>query len=91
MLSLFDGSTMLTLFSKSLVVLRPMNYNIWLKRGLSLMTISVIQSPSLLYVLLKAKTSLLRYIGYLKFIKELTKHGLLQIQALVPPLNFLNY
>ena len=34
MLSLFDGSTMLTLFSKSLVVLRPMNYNLWLKRGL---------------------------------------------------------
>ena len=30
----FDGSTMLTVFSKSLVVLRPMNYNLWLKRGL---------------------------------------------------------
>ena len=64
------------------------------------MTISVIQPPSLLYVLLKAKsllyvllkakTSFLRYIGYLNFIKDLTKHGLLQIQALVPPLNFLN-
>ena len=38
-----------------------------------------------------AKTSFLRYIGYLNFIKDLTKHGLLQIQALVPPLNFLNY
>ena len=56
------------------------------------MTISVIQPPSLLHVLLKAKTSFLRYIGYLNFIeKNLTKHGLLQIQALVPPLNFLNY
>ena len=32
-----------------------------------------------------AKTSFLRYIGYLNFIKDLTKHGLLQIQALVPP------
>ena len=90
MLSLFDGSTMLTLFSKSLVVLRPMNYNLWLKRGLQLMTISVIPPPSLLYVLLKAKTSFLRYTGYLN-IKDLTKHGLLQIQTLVPPLNFLNY
>ena len=91
MLSLFDGSTMLTLFSKSLVVLRPMNYNLWLKGGLYLMIISVIQPPSLLYVLLKAKTTCLRYIGYLNFKKDLTKHGLLQIQALVPPLNFLNY
>ena len=27
----------------------------------------------------------------LNFIKDLTKHGLLQIQALVPPLNFINY
>ena len=33
------------------------------------MTISVIQPPSMLYVLLKAKTSFLRYIGYLNFIK----------------------
>ena len=55
------------------------------------MTISVIQPPSLLYVLLKAKTSFLCYIGYRNFIKDLTKHGLLQIQSLVPPLNFLNY
>ena len=55
------------------------------------MTISVIQPPGLLYVLLKAKTGFLRYIGYLNFIKDLTKHGLLQIQALVPSLNFLNY
>ena len=61
---------MLTLFSKSLVVLRPMNYNLWLKSSL---TISVIQPPRLLYVLLKAKTSFLRYIGYLNFIKDLTK------------------
>ena len=45
----------------------------------------------MLYVLLKAKTSFVRYIGYLNFIKDLTKHGLLQIQALVSPLNFLNY
>ena len=44
------------------------------------MAISVIQSPSLLYVLLKAKTSFLWYIGYLNFIKDLTKRGLLQIQ-----------
>ena len=55
------------------------------------MTISVIQPLSLLYVLLKAKTSFLRYIGYLNFIKDLTKHGLLQIQALVPLTNFLNH
>ena len=55
------------------------------------MSISVIQPPNLLYVLLKAKTSFLRYIGYLNFIKDLTKHGLLQIQALAPLLNFLNY
>ena len=55
------------------------------------MTISVIQPPSLVYVLLKAKASFLRYIGYLNFIKDLTKHGLLQIQAVVPPLNFLYY
>ena len=55
------------------------------------MTISVIQPPSLLYVFLKAKTNFLRYIGYLNFIEDLTKHGLLQIQALVPPLNFQNY
>ena len=48
-------------------------------------------ATSMLYVLLKTKTSFLRYIGYLKFIKDLTKHGLLQIQALVPPLNFLHY
>ena len=54
------------------------------------MTMSVIQPPSLLYVLLKAKSSFLRYIGYLNFIKDLTNYGLLQIQALVPPLNFLN-
>ena len=45
----------------------------------------------LLYVLLKAKTSFLRYICCLNFIKDRTKHGLLQIQALVPQLNFLNY
>ena len=32
MLSLFDGPTMLTLFSNGLVVLRPVNYNLWLKR-----------------------------------------------------------
>ena len=37
------------------------------------MTISVIQPPNLLYVLLKAKTSFLRYIGYLNFIKDLKK------------------
>ena len=49
------------------------------------MIISGIQPPSLLYVLLKATTSFLRYIGYLNFIKGLTKNGLLQIQALVPP------
>ena len=34
------------------------------------MTISVIQPPSLLYVLLKAKTSFLRYIGYLNIHKR---------------------
>ena len=37
------------------------------------MTISVIQPPSLLYLLLKTKTSFQRYIGYLNFIKYLTK------------------
>ena len=30
-------------------------------------------------VLLNAKTSFLRYIVYLNFIKDLTKHGLLQV------------
>ena len=38
----------------------------------------------------EAKISFLRYIGCLNFIKDHTKHGLLQIQALVPLLNFLN-
>ena len=32
--SLFDGSIILILLSKNLVVQRPMNYNPWLKRGL---------------------------------------------------------
>ena len=38
----------------------------------------------------EAKISFLCYIGCLNFTKDHTKHGLLQIQALVPLLNFLN-
>ena len=90
MLSLFDGSTMLTLFSKSLVVL---NYELQpLAEERSVVNDHICHSATkFAYVLLKAKTSFLRYIGYLNFIKYITKHGLLHIQALVPRLNFLNY
>ena len=38
----------------------------------------------------KAKISFLRYIGCINFTNDHTKHGLLQIQALVPLLNFRN-
>ena len=44
-----------------------------------------------LFVSTKAKTNFLRCIGYLSFTKDHTKLDLLQILALVLPLNFLNY
>ena len=46
---------------------------------------------SFLFVSMKAKTNFLRCIGYLSFTKDHTKQDLLQILALVLPLNFLNY
>ena len=46
---------------------------------------------SFLFVSMKAKTKFLRCIGYLSFTKDHTKLDLLQILALVLPLNFLNY
>ena len=46
---------------------------------------------SFLFVSMKAKTNFLRCIGYLSFTKDHTKLDLLQILALVLPLNFLNY
>ena len=42
-------------------------------------------------VSMKAKTNFLRCIGYLSFTKDHTKLDLLQILALVLPLNFLNF
>ena len=42
-------------------------------------------------MLRNAKTDFLRCIGYLSFIKDRIKHGLLQTQVLVLQLNFLNY
>ena len=44
-----------------------------------------------LFVSMKAKTNFLRCIGYLSFTKDHTEKDLLQILALVLPLNFLNY
>ena len=46
---------------------------------------------SFLFVSMKAKTNFLRCMGYLSFTKDHTKLDLLQILALVLPLNFLNY
>ena len=46
---------------------------------------------SFLFVSMKAKTNFLRCICYLSFTKDHTKLDLLQILALVLPLNFLNY
>ena len=94
MLSLFDGSTMFTLQQEhsgtKAYELQPLD------EERSVVNNHICHSATKFpfldgNVLLKAKTSFLRYIGYLNFIKDLTKHGLLQIQALVPPLNFLNY
>ena len=48
-------------------------------------------TESFLFVSMKAKTNFLRCIGYLSFTKDRTKLDLLQILALVLPLNFLNY
>ena len=89
-MSSLDGSIILTLLSKNLIVHRPMNYNLWLKRGLWLMIIPTIQPPSLLWVFKKPKISFLRFIGCLNITKDHTKHSLLQMQVFLPLLNFLN-
>ena len=77
---------MLILLYKNLVVQRPMNNNSWLKRGLCLIIIPIIQPSSRCKCLRRRPT----LYWCPKRHKRPTKHGLLQIQALKLLLNFLN-